>query len=177
MGSNMDYSSLPSLLHADSPIPTDVKFRVMDKAGREVGVVEAHMFLLATHSQFFETAFFGSGTKFREAGCDFEIKETTKEAFTDLVHFIYEYKINFGDTSLEELYAVLNLSTMYEVERLKEVVGKHIVDFPITQANVVEVAATATDLGQFKESTKEPRHHGHLLHHRAPYPPHHRPPY
>ena len=116
-------------------------------------MVEAHKFLLATHSPFFQKAFFGSGTKFREAGCDdFEIKDTTKEAFTDLVHFIYEHKINFGERSLKELYAVLNLSTMYEVERLKEVVGKHIVDFPITEATVVEVAATATDFAQFEVS-------------------------
>ena len=32
---NMDYSSLPSLLLAGSPIPTDVKIRVLDQADRD----------------------------------------------------------------------------------------------------------------------------------------------
>ena len=150
--SNMDWSTLPSLLQADSPIPTDVKFKVMDGEGGEVGEVEAHRLLLAANSQFLQKAFFGSGTQFKEAGCDFENKETTRETFTDMVNYVYEQKIEFGERGLEELCAILNLATMYEVVRLKEVVGRHIVAFPITLAKVVEVAAAATDLAQFRES-------------------------
>ena len=70
--SNMDWSTLPSLLQADSPIPTDVKFKVMDEEGGVVGLVEAHRLLLAANSQFFQKAFFGSGVQL-QANENFQI--------------------------------------------------------------------------------------------------------
>lgn len=68
----MDWSTLPSLLQADSPIPTDIKFKVMGEEGRVVGLVEAQRLLLAANSQFFQKAFFRSGVQL-QANENFQI--------------------------------------------------------------------------------------------------------
>ena len=64
------------------------------------------------------------------------VKETTKEAFLDLLGLIYDKDINFENKSLTDLFEILNLA----------VVSKYINNFPITMDNVAMDANTALDL-------------------------------
>ena len=82
----------------------------------EIVTVKAHKFVLAVHSVFFQKAFFGSGLNFKESSGTVIIKETTKEAFSAMIDFIYEKKIDFGQKTVEELFDILNIAKRYQVQ-------------------------------------------------------------
>ena len=150
--SNFDWSILSTLLDTTSPIPGDIEFQVFDQQDQVVDILKAHKVILAVHTNYFRAAFFGTGTSFKEEKDGIVlIKETTKEAFRDLVGFIYEKEIDFGIKTLTELFEILNLAQRYQVDELKNMVSRHINNFPLSLDNVVMVAATAEEMSHFEE--------------------------
>ena len=89
----------------------------------------------------------------REEGVIF-IKETTKEAFEDFLGFLYEEKVDFAKKSLRKLFDILNLGERYQVQELKDRISQLIENFPLTTANVVEVAAIAEEFSHFECSSR-----------------------
>ena len=153
---NFDWSTTISmLLNPSSNIPGDIKFRVMDRAGKVVDSLEAHKIILALHSDHFKNTFFGSGIFFKENKEGIVvIKDTTKEAFEDFVGFNYEKRVEYEKKTLPELFELLNLAERYQVRELKDKVVTLIKNFPISTNNVTEVAATTYDFPQFKEESE-----------------------
>ena len=96
-------------------------FQLVDKV---VDTIAAPKVILAVHNEYFRAIFFGTGAFFKE-GKDgiVVVKETTKEAFLDLLGFIYEKDINFENKSLTDLFEILNLAQRYQVDKLKDVVS------------------------------------------------------
>ena len=153
---NFDWSVLSTLLSSSSPIPGDIKFKVMDKEDKVVASLDAHKIILALHSDHFKNAFFGSGTMFKESEENIVvIKETTKEAFEDYVGFNYEKRVEFEKKNLMELYELLNLAERYQVKQLKDKVSDFIKNFPLSIDTVAKVAATACEFPQFGEVSQE----------------------
>ena len=151
---NFDWSVLSTLLSSSSPIPGDIKFKVMDKEDKVVASLDAHKIILALHSDHFKNAFFGSGTMFKESEENIVvIKETTKEAFEDYVGFNYEKRVEFEKKNLMELYELLNLAERYQVKQLKDKVSDFIKNFALSIDTVAKVAATACEFAQFGEQT------------------------
>ena len=148
--SNFDWSILSTLFDTTSPIPGDIEFKVVDEQDEVVDTLPAHKVILAVHSNYFRAAFFGTGTLFKQDGTVL-IKETTKEAFRDLLGFIYEKEIDFATKTLRELFELLNLAQRYQVDMLKDVVSDFITDFPLSLDNVVMVAATSEEMSHFEE--------------------------
>ena len=131
-------------------------FQVLDSEDKVVDTIAAHKVILAVHSEYFRVAFFGTGAHFKEDKDGIVmVKETTKEAFWDLIGFIYEKDIAFKKKSLIELFEILNLAQRYQVDKLKEVVSKYINNFPITMDNVAMVANTALDLSNIFDEVSE----------------------
>ena len=150
---NFDWSILATLFDATSSlIPGDIEFKVVDQQDQVVDTLAAHKVILAVHSNYFRTAFFGTGTSFKDQKDGIVlIKETTKEAFRDLLGFMYEKEINFEEKTLTELFEILNLAQRYQVDMLKDVVSDFITDFPLSLDNVVMVAATSEEMSHFEE--------------------------
>jgi len=153
---NFDWSILSTLL---SPIPGDIKFKVVDKEDELETTLDGHKIILALHSEHFKNAFFGTGVMFKEQEeGTMVIKDTTKEAFEDFLGFNYEKKIEFEKKTLRELFEILNLAEKYQVKELKDRVSEFIENFtdkaPLTINNVVDVAATAQEFYHFDNLSK-----------------------
>ena len=131
-------------------------FQLVDSEDKVVDTIAAHKVILAVHNEYFRAIFFGTGAFFKE-GKDgiVVVKETTKEAFMDLLGFIYEKDIDFENKSLTDLFEILNLAQRYQVDKLKDVVSKYINNFPITMDNVAMVANTALDLSNIFDEVSE----------------------
>merc|ERR1712037_256940 len=153
---NFDWStSISMLLNPSSNIPGDIKFRVMDRAGKADDSMEAHKIILALHSDHFKNTFFGSGVFFKENKEGIVvIKDTTKEAFEDFVGFNYEKRVEYEKKTLPELFELLNLAERYQVRELKDKVVNLIKNFTISINNVTEVAATTYHFPEFKEESE-----------------------
>ena len=153
---NFDWSQLSNLLtSSNTKIPTDVTFKVVDEQDELLTKLEAHKMIVALHSDHFKNAFYGSGTKFKEGNEGvIVIKETTKEAFEDFLGFLYEEKVDFAKKSLRKLFDILNLGERYQVQELKDRISQLIENFPLTTANVVEVAAIAEEFSHFESSSR-----------------------
>merc|ERR1719339_209835 len=148
---NFDWSILSTLLTSSSPIPADIKFKVVDKEDGLVTTFQAHKFILGLHSDHFNNAFFGSGVNFKEEEDGIVvIKDTTKEAFEDFLGFYYEKNIEFEKKTLKELYEILNLAEKYQVKELKDKVSELMKNFTLTMSNVVDVAATTEEFSHFE---------------------------
>ena len=118
----------------------------MNSEDKVVDTIAAHKVILAVHNEYFRAIFFGTGAFFKEGkGGIVVVKETTKEAFLDLLGFIYEKDIDFENKSLTDLFEILNLA----------VVSKYINNFPITMDNVAMVANTALDLSNIFDEVSE----------------------
>jgi len=160
MASNMKWSSLSAFLKEDSEIPTDIAFEIVDESNTNIATVKAHKFVLAVHSVFFQKTFFGSGLNFKESSGTVIIKETTKEAFSAMIDFIYEKNIYFANKTVEEFFDILNVSKRYQVEDLTLAITNHFKNFPWAQrwcgqlVNVVKSVAYAEEFEQFPDETK-----------------------
>ena len=163
MASNMKWSSLSAFLKEDSEIPTDIAFEIVDESNTNIATVKAHKFVLAVHSVFFQKAFFGSGLNFKESSGTVIIKETTKAAFSAMIDFIYEKKIDFGQKTVEELFDILNIAKRYQVEDLSLAITNHFKNFPFSIFNgiyfskkhdLVSSVAYAEEFEQFPDETK-----------------------
>ena len=88
--------------------------QLVDSEDKVVDTIAAHKVILAVHNEYFRAIFFGTGAFFKE-GKDgiVVVKETTKEAFMDLLGFIYEKDIHFENKSLTDLFEILNLAQHY----------------------------------------------------------------
>ena len=150
-----DWSILSTFLTSSSPIPGDVKFKVVDKEDGLVTTLDAHKIILALHSDHFKNVFYGPEFKFKEEEEGIMvIKETTRAAFEDIIGFYYEKNIEFEKKTLKELYEILNLAERYQVKELKGRVGDFIKNFPLYIDNVVEVTATIEDFPHFKSISR-----------------------
>ena len=123
---------------------------------------------MAAHSVFFRRAFFGSGLNFKESSGTVIIKETTKEAFSAMIDFVYEKKIDFARKTIEELFDILNIAKRYQVDDLTLAVTNHFNNFPFTlndgtgvrvdgvrvNHNLVRSVAYAMEFEQFPDETK-----------------------
>ena len=100
--SNFDWSNqISTLFTSSSPIPSDIKFKVVDKEDGLVTTLDAHRIILALHSDHFKNTFLGSGVKFKEQEEGIVvIKDTTKEAFEAFWGFNYEKNIEFEKRAL-----------------------------------------------------------------------------
>ena len=150
--SNFDWSNqISTLFTSSSPIPSDIKFKVVDKEDGLVTTLDAHKIILALHSDHFKNAFYGSGIKFKEEEEGIVvIKDTTKEAFEDFLGFYYEKNIEFEKKTLKELYEILNLAEKYQVKELKDKVSEFMKNFTLTMSNVVDVATTTEEFSHFE---------------------------
>ena len=102
---NFDWSILSTLLTSSSPIPGDIKFKVVDKEDGLVTTLDAHKIILALHSDHFKNVFYGPEFKFKEEEEGIMvIKETTRAAFEDIIGFYYEKNIEFEKNTSKELY-------------------------------------------------------------------------
>ena len=153
-----------------SGIPKDVKFKIVEPDWTEesktgvVHEVEAHRIVLAMASTVFHTMFFGSGDTFEDVRKgEIIIKETTKEAFETMVNVVYNtvsMEESLKDKSVDEVFAVLNLVTRYEIPELQSSVGEYLVTFPVTEETVLDVAQDSMEyLETFTEEVKELQTH------------------
>ena len=88
--------------------------------------------LLIVKSRVFRAMFSGNFRESKESKesklPEIEIKETTVDAFQTMVRFIYTEKLVFkDDNDLQNVFDVYHLSERYEVLRLGQRVGKHLV--------------------------------------------------
>ena len=163
MATNMKWSHLSDFLKEDSEIPTDIAFEIANETSTEIGTVKAHKLILAAHSVFFRKAFFGSGLNFKESSGTVIIKETTKEAFSAMIDFIYEKKIDFVQKTVEELFDILDIAKRYQVEDLSLAITNHFKNFPFSidtgrffskEHDLVSSVAYAGEFEQFPDETK-----------------------
>ena len=154
--SNFDWSNqISTLFTSSSPIPSDIKFKVVDKEDGLVTTLDAHKIILALHSDHFKNVFYGPEFKFKEEEEGIMvIKETTRAAFEDIIGFYYEKNIEFEKKTLKELYEILNLAEKFQVKELKDRVGDFIKNFPLSIDNVVAVAATGEEFYHFKSTSR-----------------------
>merc|ERR1719430_1766034 len=150
VGRNFDWSILSTLLTSSSPIPANIKFKLVDKEDGLVTTFEAHKFILGLHSDHFNNAFYGSGVQFKEEESGIVvIKDATKEAFEDFLGFNYEKKIEFEKKTLRELYDILDLAERYQVKELRDVVCDFIQKIPLSVRIQFESVATAQEFSHF----------------------------
>jgi len=146
------------LLDPSFGIPPDVTFNIVkttkDNGGEsnEDGIeVKGHKMLLSLFSPVFKRQFYGAtsdGTK-----NNVTVKETTKDAFEKMLHFVYSIDIDWSAMTVEELYDVVNLAEKYQIDLLMKEVKIQLENFPLTMENLMEVAVTADEYKQFPDVT------------------------
>ena len=144
-----------SYLSAHSEIPPDVFFLVITEDGEEMDVddeseekktIGAHRFLLAGISPVFRRMFLGP---MKETGRTIEVKDTTPEAFTTMVDYIY--KPAGGEFSLndircpQKLFELLAIADRYEILSLKTLTMDALGDLPIRRENMIFTATVANN--------------------------------
>ena len=128
-------------------LPTDVTFRIVS-SGNEV---KAHKYVLALASPVFKREFFGDAKETKDV---IPIPETTEESFKTMIYFAYGKEIDWKKMTVDELYDVVNMAEKYDIEALMKEVRKVLEDFDISEENVVTIAATAQEFGQFENISK-----------------------
>ena len=126
----------------------DVFFLVKTEAGEHVEGFErsvgAHKIFLADISPVFKEMLFGP---MKETGEVIEVKETTHEAFTTMISYIY--KPPGEEFALDEircpqkLYEVLALADKYEIFSLKTLASDTLGTLAITNENMIFAATVA----------------------------------
>ena len=129
----------------------DVTFQVEEEGSSKE--VVAHRLLLAGVSTVFRKLFYGPMKEEQELVV---IKDTTFEAFTTMINFIYQTHgmNNFSMKDIvcpESLFEIFNVSERYQVTELNDKVKETIKVFPITIDNVVDAASTAKTFAVFEE--------------------------
>ena len=146
-------------LGESSELPPDIVFNVMEQ-GEEAEdeiinledwktlKVPGHKLLLAGVSAVFRKEFFGPLKTTRDV---IDIKETTIEAFTIMMDFIYKPDGLKNINCPQTLCQILNLSERYQVTGLKESVTKVLCGLPITPQNLMFTATVAKNYMVFKD--------------------------
>ena len=138
----------------DSEIPPDVTFRVTEKDSEKAHDVLAHRLLLAGSSPVFRKQFFGPMKEEQEV---IEIQDTTLEAFTVMINFIYRAPaVSFSilQNCPQKLCEILNISQRYQVATLYFIVKERIRKLTITSENMMFTAATAKNYAVFDDVSK-----------------------
>ena len=133
-------------------IPSDIAFNVIDEEKDDLDVCEdhipAHKYYLAVVSPVFKAMFFGLTRETRDV---VPIRGTSRNAFSLMIHFIYEKEICWKEKSITLLLEVVNLAEMYDVVGLMEEVKKPLAKYPLTPDTVIPVASTAEIFSHFEE--------------------------
>ena len=147
-------------LYPDSELPPDVFFSVEESksevAAKQWNQVGAHKLLLAGASQVFRKQFFGP---LKETSDLVVIKDTTVEAFTTMINYIYmapgERKFSLAHvTCPQTLCEILNVSERFQLPGLFAIVKDVLKALPITAENVLFTAATAKNYSVFEDVSK-----------------------
>ena len=168
----IDQINWGQFLQPGSELPPDITFRVIeeqtrsdegndpefgdakgDNHGVKTSKVRAHKFLLAGVSPVFRKQFFGP-LKTTEDTVD--IKDTTIEAFTTMISYIYEPSdsktFSLSDiTCPQALCELLNLSERYEMLTMGALVRSTLESLPITSENMMFTATVAKDFAVFEK--------------------------
>ena len=145
-----------------SELPPDIVFNVMEQGeeGQDEIVnledwktlkVPGHKFLLAGVSPVFRKEFFGPLKTTRDV---IDIKETTIEAFTIMMDFIYKPDGLKNIRCAQTLCQILNLSERYQVTGIKESVTQALQKLPITPQNLMFTATVAKNYMVFEDVSK-----------------------
>jgi hypothetical protein len=133
-------------------LPPDVAFNIIEEDGGDEysgkDTIAAHKYFLAMASPVFKAMFFGLTKETREV---VPLRGTSKDAFTLMIHYIYEKKICWMEKGVFLLLEVVNLAEMYDLEGLIEEVKKPLAKYPLTPETVIPVASAAEMFSQFEE--------------------------
>ena len=148
---------------ANSDIPPDIFFTVSQGSTRddnveietedETKMIGAHKLLLAGTSPVFHANFFGV---MKMTGKVMVVKETTLEAFSTLLDFIY-WPLGKADftldhiTCFEKLCDIVEISERYQILDLRQLAEKTIRRLEITKQNVVQAAIVADKFKGFDD--------------------------
>ena len=147
-------------LDLDSELPPDVFFSVEESksevAAKPWNQVGAHKLLLAGASQVFRKQFFGP---LKETSDLVVIKDTTVEAFTTMINYIYmapgERKFSLAHiTCPQTLCEILNVSERFQLPGLSAIVKDVLKALPITAENMLFTAAIAKNYSVFEDVYK-----------------------
>ena len=139
-------------LKSDSELPTDVVFRVEDNEREEK--VFAHKLLLAGASPVFRKQFFGA---LKEGSDEVVVRDTTVEAFTTMIQFMYMAPDETEKFTLEipncaqSLCELVNISERYQILELNKIAKASLGDFLVTEENLIFTAATAKNYSVFED--------------------------
>eukprot|EP00092_Neocalanus_flemingeri_P076197 GFUD01094473.1.p1 GENE.GFUD01094473.1~~GFUD01094473.1.p1 ORF type:complete len:394 (+),score=98.25 GFUD01094473.1:89-1270(+) len=137
-------TSISQSLDPSFGLPTDVTFQIVT-SGNEV---KAHKYVLALASPVFKKQFFGDAKDTKDV---IPVPETTEESFKTMIDFTYGKEIDWKKMTIEELFNVANMAKKYLIDTLMKEVQKVFEEVPITEENVVTVAATAEEFRQFED--------------------------
>ena len=161
-------------LEPDSELPTDVVFIVEEEYQEEnqkgqqeqhqeqqqeqkkVKKVPAHKFLLAGASPVFRRQFLGAA---KENTAEVVIKDTTIEAFTTMINFLYvdphpkQFTLEDIDCP-QRLCEVVNISERYQIPDLLKMATSALENLPVTKENLIFTAMTAKNYSVFDKVSK-----------------------
>ena len=132
-------------LSPDSDLPPDVFFLVKgeDEEGQSK-TIGAHKLLLAGVSPVFRGMFFGP---LKEVGEVVEVKETTFEAFDNMVNYIYKTPSGFNLDHIrcdpQKLFELLTLATKYQMFSLVKMALDSLESFTVARENMIFTATVA----------------------------------
>ena len=117
----------------------------MDSEGQQVGqILKGHKKVMAIKSSTFEAMFYGP---LKEEEDPVVIKETTFEAFKNLLNFIHDIVEDWSKVELPELLHTANLAERFNLPKMKQKVLENLQSFAVTEDNMLETAATAEEFG------------------------------
>ena len=135
-----------SFLSPDSDLPPDVTFLVKseDDESQSKSFV-GHRYLLGGISPVFRGMFFGP---MKETGEVVEVKETTPEAFSTMINFIYmspEESFNLDNITScpQKLFELLALADRYQILDLKTLATEALSNLALTRENMIFTATVA----------------------------------
>uniref|UniRef100_A0A1I8AU78 BTB domain-containing protein n=1 Tax=Steinernema glaseri TaxID=37863 RepID=A0A1I8AU78_9BILA len=96
----------------------NVTFIVNDKR------FNAHKELLAMQSDYFRSMLFGEFREGRER--EIEVKETTPEAFGQMLTFLYTGKLSLQDKSIDKVIDLVKLSDLCQIQLLKSDIATYL---------------------------------------------------
>ena len=167
----IDQINWSQFLQPGSELPPDITFQVIEEQPRSDGgddpeaggekadnhecktsKVRAHKFLLAGVSPVFRKQFFGPLKTIEDT---VDIKDTTIEAFTTMISYIYEPSdsktFSLSDiTCPQALCELLNLSERYEMLTMGALVCSTLESLPITSENMMFTETVETDFVLFE---------------------------
>ena len=140
-------------LEPNSELPPDVVFIVEEEQQekqegseeKKVERVPAHKFLLAGASPVFRRQFFGAA---KENTSEVVIKDTTVEAFTTMIKFLYidphpkQFSLKYIDCP-QRLCEVVNISERYQIPDLLKIAKAALENLPVTEENLIFTATIA----------------------------------